>query len=348
MKLIRPFAVTTAALTSTNVYETVPTAYAGGTTYAAGDIATRSGTSNSHAVYRSLQAGNTGNTPESSPLWWEALGTVYGAYAGGTTYASGDTVTDTTNHLLYESAAGSNTGHALTDTAWWIELGPSNAWAIFDQKTGTQTQWLEELAVEVAITGRADSVVLMNMDNATSVNITVTGDAEEHNEDYNLNDSSMVNGWYSWFYEAIRRKTDLAVTNLPAPLNGDIAVTVTGTTDSTLSVGGLIFGLGREIGNTQYGATVGITDYSRFEADDFGNYTFTQRSYNKRAKFTVWMDSGDADFTFNLLASYRATPIVVIGSDDYTSTFQFGLLKDWGIALSYPSHSILDLEFQGI
>lgn len=348
MKLIRPFTVTTAALTSTNVYETVPTAYAGGTTYAALAVVSVAGTGNSYTVYRSLQAGNTGNTPASSPLWWEALGTVYGAYNGATAYADGDTVTDTTNHLLYESLAGANTGNALTDTDWWLELGPSNAWAIFDQKTGTQTAWLESLAVEVAITGRADSVVLLNMDNATSVNITITGDAEEHNEDYNLNSSAMVNGWYSWFFEAIQRKTDLAVTGLPAPLNGDIAVTVTGTTDSTLSVGGLIFGQGREIGNTQYGATVGITDYSRFEADDFGNYTFTQRSYNKRGKYTVWLDSGDADYTFNLLASYRATPIVVIGSDDYSSTFQFGLLKDWGVALSYPNHSILDLEFQGI
>lgn len=43
------------------------TAYAGGTTYALDQYVTDGGT-----TYRSLQAGNTGNTPASSPLWWVA------------------------------------------------------------------------------------------------------------------------------------------------------------------------------------------------------------------------------------------------------------------------------------
>lgn len=43
------------------------TAYAGGTTYAKDVYVTSAG-----ITYRSLQAGNTGNTPASSPAWWVA------------------------------------------------------------------------------------------------------------------------------------------------------------------------------------------------------------------------------------------------------------------------------------
>lgn len=42
-----------------------PTVYAGGTTYASGDYVTSAG-----ATYTSLQSGNTGHTPASSPTWW--------------------------------------------------------------------------------------------------------------------------------------------------------------------------------------------------------------------------------------------------------------------------------------
>ena len=93
MKLVRPFTVT--AIDSSNVYETVPTAYAGGTTYALGAIASVSGAAKSHTVYESLQAGNIGHTPASSPTYWQAKGTVYDPYNAGTAYVTGDYATDT-------------------------------------------------------------------------------------------------------------------------------------------------------------------------------------------------------------------------------------------------------------
>ena len=45
-----------------------PSAYAGGTTYGAGDYVTSSG-----VTYTSLQAANTGHTPASNPTWWLAV-----------------------------------------------------------------------------------------------------------------------------------------------------------------------------------------------------------------------------------------------------------------------------------
>lgn len=45
-------------------------------------------------------------------------------YASGTTYASGTQVYDPDTVRYYQSAQGSNTGHAVTDTAWWTALDP--------------------------------------------------------------------------------------------------------------------------------------------------------------------------------------------------------------------------------
>ncbi|MFA5187007.1 MAG: carbohydrate-binding protein [Patescibacteria group bacterium] len=60
-------------------------AYAAETTYAAGDIVESSGT-----AYRSIQGGNTGNTPASSPGWWTPIEEIYVNFCicGGSTLNS--------------------------------------------------------------------------------------------------------------------------------------------------------------------------------------------------------------------------------------------------------------------
>lgn len=344
---IPPFTVDDTSLGTSNVYETVPTAYNAGTTYALGDIVSVDQGDESHIVYQSLQGSNTGNTPSSSPAWWQEMGTVYAAYNAGTTYAINEIVTDTTNHLLYQSAQGSNLGNALTETAWWTNIGPSNKWAMFDAKSSTQTQWTDSVGVTIDVTGRATAVALFNVD-AASVNITVNDATavEQYNQDHSLVINEGIDDWLKYFTEPIRRKTDIYISGLPNIANPEVIVTV--TADGTVKVGTLGLGYATPVGDTQYGAQVGITDYSRITEDDFGNFSIVQRGYNKRGQFTIWIDSGDTDFIYKMFADYRATPCIFIGADSFGSTVLYGLLKDWGVVLQYPSHHIIDLQFQGL
>jgi hypothetical protein len=67
MRLIRPTNITDAMLISCDVPETDYSPYAAGTTYAEGDTVMVIA---DHRVYESLQSGNLGHTPVSSPEWW--------------------------------------------------------------------------------------------------------------------------------------------------------------------------------------------------------------------------------------------------------------------------------------
>lgn len=342
--IIRPFAVTTASLTST-VVETPPAAYAGGTTYALADrVSVTTGTT--ALIYESLQASNTGHTPAGSPLWWKPLGTAYTVYSAGTSYSLGNVVTDTTGHRLYESQANANLGNALTDASKWLDIGPSNQWAPFDQKVGTQTTWASGASWTVDVTGIADSVALLNMD-AASVNVTIMdGLTELYNEDHSLTSTDGIADWYSYFFEPIVRKTDLFISGLPNVLDPEVTFTLTDTDSVTL--GAAILGQSRVLGQTQYGASVGIFDFSRKEEDEFGNLYIVERAYSKRGKFTVWLERAYVDQAYNVLASYRATPVAVIAASEYAATFYYGLLKDWNIEISYPSHSVMTVEMEGL
>jgi hypothetical protein len=67
MIILSPIPITAGKLTASNVPETDYAAYVAGTTYA---LAARVIVVADHAIYESLQAGNVGHTPLTSPLFW--------------------------------------------------------------------------------------------------------------------------------------------------------------------------------------------------------------------------------------------------------------------------------------
>lgn len=278
--------------------------------------------------------------PESEPVWLV-----------GTTYALNDVArgnTTETAHKLFLSVQAANTGHPVTDPLWWVEMGPSNRWAMFDGSNSTQTVQAEEIEVVLNTTTRVDSVALLNISAATArVQMAAAGDGVVFDQTFNLVSDSGIIDWYAYFFEPISRKTDLIVTGLPPYADAEITVTLSDP-GSPVRVGTLVIGLGKEIGDTAMGASIGIQDYSRKEQNPFGDFILVERAYSKRATFTVWVPRGFTDELQRLLASYRAVPIVYVGSQEFGSTVIFGFYRDFSVSIDYPTHSICSLEIVGL
>lgn len=282
------------------------------------------------------------NVPESEPV-----------YSGAATYAKDAVVrgnTTDTAHRTFKSLIASNTGQPLTDDTKWLETGATNRWMMFDGSVQSQTTNANSIEVELQSPMRVDSVALLNLD-AASVTVTMTDaiDGEVFDETYSLVSPSGIIDWYSYFFEPIERLSDILVTGLPPYANAVVAVSLDDA-GGTARCGALVFGQSREIGATQYGASVGILDYSRKERDAFGNFVVVERAFANRADFTVWVEKGLTDQVKNLLSGYRATPIVYVGSEDpqYASTIVYGFFRDFSLELSYPTHSICSLSIEGL
>jgi len=347
MRIVRPATIADANLTSSNVPETAPATYNGGTTYALGDqVSTWSGTV--ATVYESLQNANTGHTPASSPTWWQEIGTTYEVYNSGTTYAVDQIVISTTTHHEYQSLANSNVGHSLSDATWWLDLGSNNRWRMFDQSNTSQTTNYGEIEVALTITGRADAVSLLNI-NATTVHVVAEtmADGVFYDQTFELVSDSGIDSWYEYFFEPIVRRGDLVIYDIPAYADPTITITLT-QPGGTAEIATCVVGQSRDIGILVYGAKIGIQDYSRKEADDFGNFQIVERSFAKRATFKVWMDNDKIDAVAALLAQYRAIPVVYIGVDDFASTYIHGFYKDWNIEISFPTKSYCNFEIEGL
>lgn len=280
------------------------------------------------------------NVPESEALW-----------SNTTTYAKDAIVRGSaagTTHSLYQSLQASNTGHAVTDPVWWVEMGPTNRWAMFDGSNTTQTERADTVEVVLNTVSRIDSLALLNI-SAGSARVTMTDPTEGvvYDQTFDLISDSGIIDWWSYFFEPISRKTDLVVSGLPPYASASVKVTLSDV-GSVVKIGTLVIGLAKEIGDTAMGASVGIQDYSRKEQNAFGDFVLVERAYSKRANFTVWVPRGLTDELQRLLASYRATPIVYVGSDVFGSTVLFGFYRDFSISIDYPTHSICSLEIVGL
>ncbi len=104
--------------------------------------------------------------------------TDYAEYAAGTTYADGDKVIVAASHKIYESLQNGNVGHAVTDTAWWLDCGYTNRWKSFDQKVTSQSSQASEMTWVFELGTYVDSLSMHNLD-ASSAQIIVADQAED-------------------------------------------------------------------------------------------------------------------------------------------------------------------------
>lgn len=327
-RLVRPVTITDALLTSSTVPETTVTVYAGGTTYALGDIRGVNGANKSQIVYQSLQNSNTGHTPASSPDWWQELGTVYETWNSGTAYVVGDIVTDTTTHRLYE-AIQSGTNHAVTDEAYWLDAGPTNRWKCFDNGVATQTEKPESM-VMVFTPGQV--ITTLAGLNAYGSTVTLTQSVSGYSETQSLV-SHVVDNWRDFFYEELVLTGDFAFDNIPPYPASTLTLTIENEGDD-VRLGCCMLGKARTLGTTQWGLTGSSLSYSTTTTDDFGNVTIVPRNKAKRLNFEVYIPSGLESEAYRILTEYMDTPIVIIGARDYSMTITYCYLGQWEVPIT--------------
>ena len=98
----------------------------------------------------------------------------------------------------------------------------------------------------------------------------------------------------------------------------------------------------------QYGASLGILDYSRKDTDDFGNYTLVERGFSRTGSYRVQIAAGLVDEFERLMSTYRATPILYIMTDTYASTAVFGIYRSFNVEIAYLNYSLASLELEGL
>jgi hypothetical protein len=271
-------------------------------------------------------------------------------WSAATTYAAGTRVILAATHRIYQSVQAGNLNHppASDDATWWVAVGYTNRWKMFDKGVGSQTEETGEIVVEME-PGLCNALALLDVV-ASSVQVEVVADgATLYDEIYPMGDSTILADWFEYFFEDITQSSNLTVVGLPVFSGGRVTVTIT-PGGATAKCGTLAIGRMIDVGRSQYGATVGIIDYSRKSTDDYGNTTVIERSFARRVDVDVLIDNPRIDYIVTQLAAVRAAPAVWIADTTgrYGSMTIYGFFKDFGINIAYPQHSHCSIQIEGL
>lgn len=383
MKIIRPITITPAMITASNVPETDYAAYNAGTTYTEG-VRCVSG----HKIYESLPLSDIELlTLDVSPTipWlpdWTLTGQSSGATCKVVQYLTALTylvknrskaftlgevigVTGTASLLADQGAANPtfaaapNVAHdpatdLLLDTPiWWKEVSATNRWKAFDTKVGSQTSQATSITFQITAGEVFDSIAFLNLD-AVSVRMVLTDpvDGVVYDETVDLlrvvaDTLAGIYDWYTYFFSSYFLISDVTVFDIPPYLNAVLDITIT-YTGGTAKVGGIIIGLETILGTTRRRPSIGITDYSKKTVDENGVYTIERRDFSKKMSLDVMIPNTSLDNVQNLLAYYRSTLLVWVGSKDYSSLIVYGFYKDFTIVVPYPNFSECNIEIEGL
>lgn len=287
------------------------------------------------------------NVPENDYPEWD------GTSSPATVYNTGDRVILTSTHRIYESLQDNNTNKdPTTETLWWVEVGPTNRWAVFDTSVSTQTAQSTNITYTLEPGIAVNSLAILNLTDADEINITLTSPSAGspgivYTQTIDLGLVSLFSDWYNWFFGIKQRPSQYINTNFPAYVDGIIEIEILGGAD--LAVGVIAIGQQQRFGRgIRLGARVGIQDYSRKETSEFGETILVQRAFAKKANFDLFIDKPEVDTLQNYLTTLRATPALWIGSTEYESTTVFGFYKNFDILLNYPEHADCELEIEGL
>lgn len=266
-------------------------------------------------------------------------------------YLVGDRVTF--DGMIYEALVDhpplSPTAGLAADPPQWLRVWATNSRRCFDQKTGSQTTAFELLEYEISPDEWVTGVALMNC-NAAVARVTMSAPGEGviyDSGERTMYDDSHVVGWFEWFYLEYFPRRDVVFTDLPVWPGATLTVSLY-TPAGTVECGEMVLGRVSDIGGTQYGSGVGIIDFSVKEADVFGVYSVMERGYSKRADYDIAIRPGQVAGVHNLLAMYRADPVVWVGDEERPETIVYGYYRDFSITLSTPAWCDCALTVEGI
>lgn len=275
------------------------------------------------------------------------------AWAGGSTYALNAMVyVAGTTHRVYKSAQAGNIGHDPTtdDGTWWIDLGGTNKWAMFDGYVSTSSNETASPLTVVLDPGGIDSLYLYGMIGSTCT-ITML-DAPAGTEVYSRTlDLTLpsIDDWYAYFFDEEGYVSQFTLDDLPHYVNCRLTVTIAGT--GNVSCGMLLVGRQKELGDTIYGAQAGIRDYSKKVTDaDSGFVKLTQGRFAKTLRLQISVPRSDIPATHQMLERMRATPCVWVGSNDNTDETLnvYGFYKDFYVTVDRTNTSLYNLEIEGM
>jgi hypothetical protein len=277
-------------------------------------------------------------------------------YNPATTYAAGALVISSTTHRTYLSLQAANTGKPLpvapaTLTDWWRDVGPTNAWKMFDLARNTATVAPSPLTVVLEPGQRVDTIGMAGL-LADEVTVTVErGGQEVYSASRTLRRRRTL-GWRDYFFGRFAQVKAAGFFDLP-PFS-DATVTVAFTRSSgDVHVGSLLLGTATYLGVTVHNAESGALNFSKVDRNAQGEATLQARRSVPKTTQQVVCKKSRVPKVLQVRDELNAVPALWSGIDDAESGYFealliVGIYKRFDVNLARPDEAVITLELEDI
>lgn len=275
-----------------------------------------------------------------------------------TNYTAGTRVIRTTTHKIYEriGLAGVDAGLPEVTPSKWVEVGPTNKWAMFDANRSSYTRAVSAgtTTITISLVGlnkRASAFALLNS-NANSLHVTGTNSGNTiFNSTYDLTNGRFITSYYDYFFAPFRNKSNFLNINLPVNINNSYTFEI--VTIAEGKIGGLIIGSSVPLGDIQVGASVGQYNFSKIERDPFGTALLIPRRSVPKTQQKVLTHKNTVNKLLKLREDLNAVPAVWVGLEDTSNEYFdalliYGVYKDFSFNMEYPDHTTIDIELEEV
>lgn len=280
------------------------------------------------------------------------VGTVYYVLAPTSTTFNLAAISGGTAINTSGSQSGTHTGYApaninyypLSTAAadWWLDVGPTNKYAMFDLDVNTATEVASPLTVVITPGIRLDSAFLGGLA-ADAISITTTN--------YSYSASLVTRettGWYDYFYKPFTLLPSVALFDIP-PISANVITVTLTRTGANVKCGALVLGTNQFIGDIEYSAQSESVNYSTVTRDSQGVATIVKRRSIPRANLTLWVDKSKINVIRDLRSALNGEVAAWVGLDDTTSDFfeavtVLGYYDTFGINLEHPTRAKINLD----
>lgn len=241
---------------------------------------------------------------------YKYTGGIYDGY-----YKVKDRVIKTSNHKLYECTIATADDPEVgvgKKPQTWVEVGPTNKWAVFDDKKSTKSKSNPPYAIQLVPGVTIDSLAGFAISGATDVTIVATSASagEVFNETINLLNIDLAYDFYTWYTYEIDYIDEFVVTNIPPYPDLTIDISFTG---AAIEVGNIVTGRGRNLGVLQTGVISDRVDYTRTTIDGFGEEATVIRPITKYSTYPIVIEKVQAPSVLRFLDGLRGLKCVWIG-----------------------------------
>ena len=282
----------------------------------------------------------------------------YAVWTAGT-YVVGDKRIMTTGlHRIYEclvdhtssDASGAPNFNLTGATPKWLDIAPTNRWAMFDNKIGTVSTISSPLTV-VLSPGPISGLALLELSGSTA-EVTLkdqAGGSVVYSRTVDL-DGTIITSFFDWFFTEFAQQTDLTLTDLPSQFfSGELTISISSSA-ATVACGVALVGKVSGLGVSESGTSIGIISYSIKTTDAFGNLTIVQRQNSKRASLRLLIEKEDFNRVYRTLAAVDSVLCIYVATQvaGYESLILYGIWRDFNIDVSYETGFLASLEIEGL